>query len=113
VKPRGARSVTPGFPGHGWTIPLCRGVGGTGYDIVSEGASAQGEASWVAPGVTSRGAIPRTALGPKLCLNVASIHLPHHQTCTVDSFIVSQPHHQTCTVDPLIVSQSVRRRCSA
>ena len=25
------------------------------------------------------GAIPRTAPGPKLCLNVASINLPHHQ----------------------------------
>jgi len=39
-----------------------------------EGASARGEVSWVAPGVTSRGAIPRTAPDPKLCLNVASIN---------------------------------------
>jgi len=36
-----------------------------------EGASAQGEVSWVTPGVTSRGAIQRTAPGAKLCLNIA------------------------------------------
>jgi hypothetical protein len=46
-----------------WTIALCRGVGGIKHDIVFEGASAQGEVSWVTPGVTS--VISRTAPGPK------------------------------------------------
>jgi len=43
--------------------PLYRGVGGIERDMVFVGASAQGEVSWIAPGVTSRGAIPRTAPG--------------------------------------------------
>jgi len=62
------------LPGHDWTIPLCRGVGGIEHNIVFEGASVQGKVSWVAQVVTSRGAIPRTSPGPKLCLNVSSIN---------------------------------------
>jgi len=49
--------------GHGWTIPLCKGVGGIEHDIVLVGASDQGEVSCVAPGVTSRGAIRRGRRG--------------------------------------------------
>jgi hypothetical protein len=41
-----------------------------------------GEVSRLAPGVNSCGVIQRTAPGPKLCLNVASINLPHHQNVT-------------------------------
>ena len=63
----GARkgSVTPGLPGHDWTIPLCRGVGGIERDIAFEGASAQGAFCWVAPGVSP---------GSHLRLSVASIN---------------------------------------
>jgi hypothetical protein len=54
-----------------WAIPLCRGVGGIEHEMF-EGLRL--EVSWLAPGVASRGAIPRTAPDPKLCLNVASIN---------------------------------------
>jgi len=57
VKQRGFNdwSVTLGLPGH-WALPLCQGIGGIGYDIVSGGASAQGDftGSWVALGMLGR-----------------------------------------------------------
>ena len=71
---------------------------GIGCDVA---ASAHGEASSVAPGMTSRGAIPRTAPGPKLCLNVASINLPHH---------LQHNHRNIKTQPPIaVVSRGLRR----
>jgi len=61
-------------PDHGWTIPLCRGVGGIEHGIVLEGASARGEVSEVAP----RRGLPRSNTanrpGSQLWRNVASIN---------------------------------------
>jgi len=49
-------SVTLGLPGHEWALPLCQGISCIGCDIVSEGASAQGDftVSWAAPGTPGR-----------------------------------------------------------
>jgi hypothetical protein len=46
-----------GYPVSGWTIPLCRGVGGIEHNVVLEGVSAQGAVSWAAPGVGAPGPI--------------------------------------------------------
>ena len=45
------RSVTPRLPGYDWIIRLCREISGIGRDVSFsslEGASGQGDVSWVA-----------------------------------------------------------------
>jgi hypothetical protein len=43
-----------GHTAYDWALPLGQGIGGIGHDIVSGGASAQGDFtfSWAAPGIS-------------------------------------------------------------